>query len=264
MAYRLFGVFLLFFSPALVFAADVMFEGYYKVNLAGKHIGYAIQRYEFEPKAKTFRAISFLRVKTGDQIIQESLKATANDKFQPVSYQYTSQIGAKIATIDGSLKPETMILKKSDGKKLVTENHKIPKGTFFSSLLVYMLMQRPLTPGQVFEYSAIAEEEGASYTGRSLIESKEDKKEYNVYRILNSFKGEKFTSRMAVITDPKDAKKNIKAEVLGTESPEKNLSTELVPTPALATEGQMIPNKALVTLFGSMPTGKVNLLNKAK
>jgi len=264
MAYRLFGVILLFFSPAWVFAAEIMFEGYYRINLSGKPIGYVIQRYEFEPKDKSFRSISFLRAKMGDKVIQESLKATANDKFHPLNYQYTSQTGEAIATIDGSFKGEVMTLKKSDGKKLINETHKIPKGTFFSSLLIYMLMQKPLTIGQVFEYSGVAEEEGASYTGRSMVESKEEKKDFVVFRILNSFKGEKFTSRLAVVPDPKDPKKYIKAEVLGTDSPEKQLSTELVATPALATEGHMLPNKALITLFGSMPTGKAHLLNKAQ
>jgi hypothetical protein len=66
---------------------------------------------------------------------------------------------------------------------------------------------------------------------------------------------------VAIVKDPKDPKKNIKAEVLATNSPDKDLSTELVAQASQATEGQMIPNKVLVDLFGTMPTGKANLLN---
>jgi hypothetical protein len=261
MTYRLFGILILFFSPVAAFAAEIMFEGYYRIELDGKHIGYTVQRYEFEPKDKTFTAISFLRAKFGEKIVQESLKAKSNDKFQPVSYQYTSLFGNEMKTIDGGFKGEIMSLKIIDGKKVRDEKHKIPKGTFFSGFLTYLMLQKPLTINQAFQYSAIAEEDGASYDGKALIESKEAKPEYEVLRILNSFKGEKFISKVAVVKDAKDAAKNIKGEVLGTTSPSKNLSTELVAQASQATEGHMVPNKILIDLFGTMPTGKVNLLN---
>lgn len=262
MTYRLFGFLLLFFSPVAAMAGDIMFEGYYRIELDGKHVGYTIQRYEFEPKDKTFTSISFVRAKFGDKIVQESTKAKANDKFQPLSYQYTSLVGTEMKTIDGTFsKGDIMDLKIIDGKKVVTQKHKIPKGTFFSSFLTYLMLQKPLELNQAFQYSGIAEEDGASYNGKALIESKEAKPEYVVFRILNSFKGEKFASKVAVVADPKDPKKNIKAEVISTNSPDKSLSTELVAQASQATEGQMIPNKVLVDLFGTMPTGKANLLN---
>src|SRR4051812_12531568 len=84
MTYRLFGILLLFFSPVAAFPAEIMFEGYYRVELEGKPIGYTILRYEFEPKTKMFEAKSFLRVKFGDKIVQESTKAKATDKFKPI------------------------------------------------------------------------------------------------------------------------------------------------------------------------------------
>ncbi|NJL25347.1 MAG: hypothetical protein HC902_09320 [Calothrix sp. SM1_5_4] len=258
---RLFTLILLFFSPAAAFAGDIMFEGFYRVDLAGKQIGYAIQRYEFDPKTKTFESTSFLRVKLGDKIMQESLKAKANDKFEPVSYQYTSQSGEELKMIDAGFKGEIMKLKISDGKKARDETHKVPKGTFLSTFLLYVMLQKKLKPNDAFKYSAIAEEEGSSYWGKSWLESKQDKSGgQTVFRILNKFKGEEFISNLAVVPDPKEAGKFIKGEVVSTRSPAKNLSTELVASPAQATEGQMVPNKTLVTLFGAMPTGKMNML----
>ena len=44
MPYRLFGVLLLSFSPALGMAAEVMFEGYYRILVGGKPVGYTVQR----------------------------------------------------------------------------------------------------------------------------------------------------------------------------------------------------------------------------
>lgn len=264
MAYLLFGALALFFSPVAAFSAEIMFEGYYRVELSGSHVGYVIQRFEFDPKSKTFQTISFIKAKFGDQSMQESLKAKANDKFQPISYQYTMQSGTTMKTIDASFKGEIMSLKITDGKNVKTENHKIPKGTFLSSFLTYMILQKPLKINEAFQYSGVAEEDGGSYYGKALIESKTKKEGYESYRILNSFKAEKFESFVAVVKDPKDPTKNIRGEVLSTSSPVKNLSTQLVASPSKATENQVVPNKILIALFGNMPTGKANLLAKDK
>lgn len=260
MPQRLFGVLLLFFSPALAFGAEVMFEGYYRVDLGGKHIGYTIQRYEFEPKDKTFQATSFMRVKIDDKIVQESTKAKANDKFQPISYQYTSQVGDQVKAIDTTFKGELMTVKTTDGKKVTTQNFKNPKGTFISSFLIYLMLQKPLEINQAFQYSAVAEEDGGSYNGKALIESKESRNGLEVLRILNSYKGDKFIAHVAIVKDAKDPKKIIRGEMIGTSSPIKNLKTELVASANLATENQIVPNKTLIALFGSMPTGKANLI----
>lgn len=259
----LFGLMVLFFSPGFAFAGEIMFEGYYRVELAGKHIGYYIQRYEFDPKGKTFDSISFLRIKIGDDITQRSLKAKANDKFQPVSYQFTSQDGKALKSIDASFKGEVMQLKISDGKKLKTETHKVPKGTFMTSFLQYIMMQRPMPLNQAFKYSGIAEEEGASYWGKAWLSAKEDRNGFVVFKILNSFKNEEFVSKLAAVPDSKEKDKYVKGEVLGTSLPATGLTMELVNSPNLATEGQLVPNKILLSVFGTMPLGKANMLSTA-
>lgn len=263
MRYRLFGVLLLCFSPVTTFAAEIMFEGYYRIELSGKHIGYSIQRYEFDPKDKTFSTISFLRIKTGEEVMQESLKAKANDKFQPVSYNYTLAQGKTLKTIDATFKGEVMTVKIIDGKQVHDQKHKLPKGTFLSSFLTYLMLQKRMKLDQAFQYSAVAEEDAASYNGKALIESKEGKTSYEVLRILNSFKGEKFVAKVAVVKDPKEADKYLRGEVLGTGSPTKNITTELVES-SRATENQIVPNKVLIDIFGNMPTGKTNLLTAEK
>lgn len=260
---RLVALLLIFGLAPGAFAADVMFEGYYRIEHEGKPIGYNIQRYEFDPKTKTFDSISFLRAKFGGKTVQESLRARANDKFQPISYQYTSAVDDDRKTIDATFKGEQMKLVIGDGgktNKVKNETYKIPKGTFLSSFLVYIMMQKKLTLNEVFKYSGVAEEEGSSYFGKAWLESKTSKGSYEVFRVLNQFKGEKFVSNLAVVPDPKEPGRFVKGEVIGSSSPAKNITTQLVTQPAQATEGQIVPNKILITLFGQMPTGKINLL----
>lgn len=259
----LFGLLALFFSlgePA--FAGEIMFEGYYRIEVGGKPVGYTIQRYEYDPKAKTFEVTQFLRAKFGDKIFQESLKGKANDKFNPISYAYTSQVNDQLKAIDASFKGQIMTLKIRDAKsdKIKTETHKIPKGTFLSSFLIYVMLQKKLPLNQAFKYSGIAEEEGASYWGKAWLKSKQDQGKVVVFRVLNSFKGEEFISKLMAVPDPAEKDKYVKSEVLGTESPKQNLTTRLVDSPHLATEGQILPNKIIVSLFGGIPSGKINMV----
>ena len=261
MSIRIIAFLILFFSPAVTFAAEIMFEGYYRIELNKKHIGYSIVRYEFDPKSSTFQAITFQRIKIGDKVMQESLKATANDKLDPISYQSTSQVGESLKAIDASFKGEIMKLKISDGKKVREETYKNPKLTILSAFLPYKLMREELKPEtKPFSYSAVAEEDGGSYDGRAMTKSRVQKGSYEVVTIVNSYKKEDFYSTMAVVPDPSDKNKSIKGEVLGTESPVKKISVRLVASPSEATADQVVPNKILVNLFGVMPTGKVNLV----
>lgn len=259
MAYRFILVLCLCFGPALARAADIMFEGYYRVDLNHKQVGYIVERYAFNPTDKTFETISFLRLKVGDKIEQQSLKGKCTDKFHPISYQYTQTVNDDVKLIDATFKGETMTLKISESKKPPrTETYKNPKDVFLSSFLPYILLQQTLELNQAFTYNGIAEEDGGSYPGKAWLRAKEAKSGYELFTVVNKYHGEEFTSKMAIVHDPKDPKKNIKGEVFGT-SNNSGLSTTLVPA-SQATEGQLIPNKTLLTLFGGVPTGKVNMV----
>jgi hypothetical protein len=261
MTYRILVTLVLCFGPVAAHAGEIMFEGYYRIALSGKPIGYVIQRYEFDPKTHQFIAISFQRAKLGGKNVQESLKAVSNDKFQPISYNYTGQVDDTVKTIDGTFKGNIMKLIITDGKKTQrNETHQIPKGTFLSSFLTYIMMQKKLSIGEAFQYSAVAEEDGSSANGKAMLDSKSDHGGYVVFRVINNFLGEKFISNMAAVPDPGNVDKYIKTEVFGSSSPVKNITTELVDSPAKATEGQLVPNKVLLTLFGTMPSGKLNLV----
>ena len=121
-------------------------------------------------------------------------------------------------------------------------------------------MQKKLPVNEVFKYSGVAEEDGGSYWGKAWIQTKVTKGPYTVLRVMNKFKGEEFGSNLAVIVDPKNPDQYIKGEIITTDSAAKAIATELVSNPSQATEGHTVPNKVLVTLFGNMPTGKINMV----
>jgi hypothetical protein len=268
MVMRLFGVLALFFSPVAAFSGEVMFEGYYKVKLGEAHIGYIIQRYEFDQKTKSFSSINFARYKIGNELIQSSIKAKADSKLKPVSYQYSWQSGEQIKTIDATFSGNIMKSKISNGKTLTSPVSKIPPNTILSTFLPYVLLQRKLKVSkEALKYSAVAEEDGDSYWGKILFVAKQSKGEYVVFDVLQAFGKDKFRAKLALVPEGKEEDKYVRIESISSETPASKVSVDLVPTPDLATEGQTVPTKVLVELFGNVPTGKINLIsveNKTK
>ena len=76
---------------------EVLFEGYSKVMSQGAPAGYVISRYEYDAKLKRFYSSYYLKTNSN---LSESLKATADSEFNPISYEYTSIVGKDTKTID--------------------------------------------------------------------------------------------------------------------------------------------------------------------
>ena len=253
--YLFIGCFFLGFIPWSSFKvqAETMFDGYYKIVSGNTKIGYLIQLYEFEPKEKKFTSTYFIQTNHLGGNTTESLQALANDKFQPISYQYTVKTPKMTKTIDASFKGNTMNAVITVGTQSQTVSKPIPKGTFLSTFLGYLILQKGYSPGKKFSYSAVAEEGAKIYTGEAYIKGQQTFLNKPVFKILNNFKGVKFIS---YVTD--------KGEVLGTQSPLQKIATELAPSSVIATEGFALPVKSLKILFGRIPLGKINTLAGSK
>lgn len=245
--YLLIGIISLGLSQGISANAEIMFEGYSAVRSGSTPIGYTILRYEFDAKKKQFTSTSFLKTNAAGNNVTESLKAVSNDKFQPISYSYTTKVGDTVKIIDAKFTNNEMNATISDGKNIQKVKVPVKKGTFLSTFLGYLMLQNGYKVDKKFTYSAIAEEDGAAYSGEAFIKAEEDFKGQKTFRILNKFKGAEFISFV-----------NPKGEVIGTVSPLQDISTELMATPAEATKGLVVPADALKTLFGSVPSGKTN------
>lgn len=247
----------LFFSLALfsqpAWSLQTLFDGYYRLTLEDKAIGYMVQVYQYDDKKKTFHTTYFLKTNKLGGDIQESVKASSNNKFEPISYAYTSKSGSTVKTIDASFKKNIMKITITDGKMKRDETHKMPEGSFLSSFLGYLMLQKGISVGKKFSYKAIAEEDGNNYDGEAWVKEKTEYLAQPSFRILNKFKGAQFVSFMSE-----------KGEVLGTTSPQTNVSAQLKTTPSEATKDFVVPNQTLKLLFGKVPTGKINSLHKEK
>lgn len=259
--------------------ADLLFEGYYKVISAGVPVGFYVQNYEYDEKTKQFISRYYLRTNQLGGSLAESLVAKSDQKFFPISYEYTGNVAGKIKTIDAKFrlgkaepvkktktsktkisanppatasKGDQMIMtatvSENGGKPNVIEK-KLPSGTFLSTFLGYLMLQKGITSGIKFDYVALAEEDGETSEGQAMVKENVKMEGIDGYRVLNIFKGSNFTS---TITN--------KGEILNTKSPAQQISTELVAVPSEATSKVTFDQNTLRLVFGKMPEGTKNIL----
>lgn len=252
MRYLLFWI--LTFAP-IFGRAQVLFDGYYQILNGKSHIGYVAQKYEFDPKKKIYNSAYLIYTETEKGKTTEGLKASAKDDFTPISYQYTLQDGATYKIIDATFKidpkkkKDKMLLTVGDGKKSNKLEVSIPPNVFLSTFLQHFMLKKGLKPGVKYVYSAIAEEDGAVYTGEAFIKSVEKAESIDVFRVLNTFKNVQFISLMTP-----------RAEVLSSESILQGIGTRLVDQPTIATAGFAVSSSAMKILFGDTPKGERNIL----
>ena len=236
-----------------------LFEGYYSILTNGTHVGYYIQRYELDPKKKEFISTSFLRTNALGGNISESLKAYATETLKPIRYQYTSLQAKEAKTIDANVRKNkrgdnVLQLKTSDNGKLIVSEKPLKDGVFFSTFLIYLLLQgeKGIKPGVKYEFNAIAEEDGKVYPGEVFIKSEEVKMGVNTFKTLYTFKKTQFVNFI-----------NDVGESIISISPALGIEARLVADPKVATANMTVNNKSLSLLFGNFPRGLENNVYKA-
>lgn len=234
--------------------AEILFEGYSKILSGGVHIGYSIVRYEYDNKKKEFIATSFTKTNELGGNLTESVKAYAADDLAPISYQYTTLIGNQTKTIDAKFEKGKMIANVKDGSKTQKIIKALPKGSFISSFLAYVMLRSPtgIKQNAKYDYQAVMEEDADIYKGTAIVKGEETFNGNKAMKVVNDFKNTTFISLI-----------NFRGEVFSTRAPAQGISTELVAQPSLATDKMTVPSGILKTLFGDIPTGQKNQIAEA-
>lgn len=233
---------------------ETLFEGYFKILSAGVPIGYNVVKYQYIPTQKKFVGAYFTKTNSVGNDITESLKAEADQDLKPISYQYTSKVGKEITIIDAKFSKNKMTADINQNGKTRKEQLDIPKGSFLSVFLIYLMLKSPsgLQADKKYSYKAIAEEDAKIYSGEATVGKEEKYNGIRAFKILNNFKDIKFIS---YVTD--------RGEVLATESLAQNVKTELVAKPGDATAKFNVSSSNLKQVFGEVPLGTQNILSQA-
>jgi hypothetical protein len=238
--------------------AEILFEGYYKVTQADKHIGFVIQRNELDAKTKQFKTTSFLKLAKHGFDMSESLHAVSDADLKPVSYTYLSTDGTKSKTIDATFnfkgKEPKMTAQITENGEKKKKDKKITKDTFLSSALYYFMLKSKagIKVDTKYDFSAIAEESFDVSTGSSRIEKKLiTQGPLQLMRAQNQFAGSTYSNLM-----------NDRGEVVSASTPATGIELTLVQNTAEATEGIKISSGTLEKIFGDVPAGKINIYGR--
>lgn len=233
---------------------EILFEGYSKILSGGVHIGFTVIRYSFDSNTGHFKSQYFLKTGKAGNDISESYIAEADQNFVPISYTYTSLMPKETRTVDATFAKGNMRAKVTLNGKTTTVTKKIPKGTFLSTFLIYVMMKQPegLQTNNKYEYKAIAEEDADVTSGTGFVEKATKFGNFKVFKINNKFKDVMFH---AYVSD--------RGEVVATESPTVAISTELVAKASDATTGFSANASTLKAIFGEVPLGTKNVAYEA-
>jgi hypothetical protein len=238
--------------------SEILFEGYYKVTQAKKHIGFIIQRNEIDSKTKYFKTTSFLKLSKNGFDMSESLQAISDADLKPISYTYLSTDGTKSKTIDATFNFKT---KEPKMTALITENgekkkkdKKITNDTFLSSALYYFMLKSKtgIKVDTKYDFSAIAEETFDVSKGSARIEKKLiTQGPLQLMQSQNNFSGSEYSNLL-----------NERGEVISANTPATGIELVLVQNSEEATEGVKVNSGTLEKIFGDVPKGKVNIYGR--
>ena len=231
--------------------AEVLFEGYYKVSQFKNHIGFFILRQEIDAKTSQFKTTSFTRLNKNGFDMTESLSTVSDSELAPISYSYLAAQGKVTKTIDAVFKKDKMTATVNDSGKISKIEKKIPKGTFLSSVLYYLMLKSKegLKTDSKYDFQAVAEEYADLKPGSSLVDKKMvTQGSFQLLKVKNKFAGMDYEN---LITE--------RGEALSSNIPASGVHTELVKSSEEAIEGIKVSSSVLEKLFGTIPTGKVNI-----
>lgn len=232
---------------------NILFEGYSKILLGGVHVGYVIQRYEFDPKKKQFQATYLVKTEELGGNILESLKAVADQNLKPISYEYTSVIDKTTKVIDAKFSKNKMTATVKTGRETKKIVNDVPKGAFLAIFLYYVILRSPegLKTETGYDYEAVAEEDAQIFKGKATIGKEEKFNGVRAFKAANTFKNVKYNF---YLTDT--------GEALMTDTPTANLKTILVAKATEATGAFKVPAPIITAVFGDMPMGVSNIVSR--
>jgi hypothetical protein len=154
--------------------AEVLFEGAYRIEEAGRHVGYVIQRYSIDSQTKKRTMTTFLRRKYGEKYVETRIKTVAKDNFEPLTSSYSSNESGTPLSVDADFEGRTPVLELTveGAKQEVDEKDKLKtKPAFLSNFLMYVVAANykgnlnGFPVKSALPYSAYSEEEGKIDTG---------------------------------------------------------------------------------------------------
>lgn len=225
-------------------AAETLFEGFYRIERGHKHVGFVVQRYRRKGDKRILT--SYLRMRQPDDSeVYESFKSTAAANGTPLTSEHHGNnaglppIFARFAGGRGRVD-----FGAPDSRRPAT----VQKYDFMGSFLFFVGNLPTLATNTIYRYHAFAEERGSVQTGTLHVAGARDVRGVKVFHLLDDFLGEPVEDFVAANGQP-----------LGSRALGGDLNVYWVDSRDEAIGIFKYPNRDVISLFGDLPAGKVNV-----
>jgi hypothetical protein len=245
------------FASALLFTqnlcAETLFEGFYRIERKGKHVGYVMQRLSADTKAGTKTLTTYFRVRQDDQEKFEGTKTVVKvGSGRPISSTYmttTQGNPVTIVTQYNGAKGKVSFYAGKDKKLERVEN--IKPVAHASAFIFYHADFKKMVPEKNYEYTALTEERGRIGVGILNYVNTKHTSAGQIVHVVDDFMGQ-----------PTESFVSENGEPLGSRAPLEDVIVYWVPNRQEAMGDMQFPTAEMTSLFGDLPEGKKNPWSK--
>lgn len=250
----------------LLFGADgarseLLFEGYYKIEVNGVHCGFVIQRHESAGSAGQDIIAYYVYRKENGIVSQIGVSARSDRNRRPLSYSYYEWFKDHATVVRGRLSGTQLEVRKyaGSGEKIIEQFDRksvLPR-VIFSSLVTQFLATRDsemYREGFDRKFNGLSEEYSRFDQGRLEIARSHFIDDQRIFQVRGSF-----------LNEPFELFTFANGELLGSRNAIMSMVTYLVASQSEATAGFDVNSKNLKKVFGDLPGGMtINLASQSR
>lgn len=246
----------LFFGLTLAGAAhaEILFEGFYRVEKNGKHHGYGVQRVSVDKSGKK-TVITYMRAKAGDGEASISVKSVAKSgSLTPIETSHSYTEAGKTQRIIGKFAGGKGVVNFHSQKSRKPQSVEKLKWISFPSAFLFYVADWPKMKTRIpYRYDAFTEEAGENRLGYVTVLGTQTAGANSFMHVLNDDSGAPVENFLSA-----------KGEPLGSRSTATGIVAYWVPTKELAAHDMAFPTGEMTSLFGDLPQGKKNPWSKVE
>lgn len=242
---------------AMTSYAETQFEGFFRIEKDGKHVGYAIQRLAADSVTRTQTLTTYVRMRMPDnKEYFESFKSVAAvPSLAPLQTHYRGDMSGMYVDVQAKFKGNAVVVERRANKSAkpyrVINTKLATKRPFLSSYLFYISDFGALKSGKNYMFDTFIDREGVASPGNLSVASEKSAGSLRHFQLV-----------VDTSADPAESFVTDAGYPLGSRSTTQNFVSYWVSKRQDAVGQFEFPNNEVISLFGDLPEGQKNPWSK--
>jgi len=234
---------------------EVVFEGYYKIEGGGSHIGFSVLREEFDPKTNIWTIRNYVHTADRSHKLHEVTTVSQHDQFfRPLKSEYLEAEGEDdfvVTNVTIRVKGKSFTAKGQIGSPKKNElKGKLDENEVFRNVISRALLINHPANGRVFSYRVLNHDWPLHRSGVARVLDEKVSQGQKVYQILEN--SDSYMQEIWITGN---------GQILLTRHPGSNFVAKLVSMEE-AIKDQKFSRNSLTKIFFEVPEGKKNVIVK--